>query len=259
LIRAFTSAVVSACVLGASFNIHVQAQSPSRVLAFDVVSIKENPRSGTGGSMRTTPDGGVRAQHVTTVALVAAAYGLNRYEMSGAPDWTRDVYYDVDARPPAQTSRAQAFTMVQAMLAERFKLVFHREDRSVDGFALLRGSNDKLGPGLRPSALDCLQARAATQKCREGGITADSMIAYGAPFSSVLNLIIGEVAAPVVDRTGLKGTYDIDLHWSNDLAAANDLPSIFTAVSEQLGLKLQPEKTTASIFVIDHIERPSEN
>ena len=229
----------------------------SAQLAFDVASIKENKALGTGGSMQLMAGGGLRAQHLPASALITIAYRVQRFQLIGAPDWIRDTYYDVIAKPAEARTREQTFDMLQALLADRFKLAAHRDNRQVDGFALVRLRRNALGPDMRPSSVDCEQAFSTTPRCKEGRITSASMKAIGVPMWSLLQLIIGEVGAPVSDDTGLTGTFDVDLRWSHEAAPSDDLRSIFTALQEQLGLKLERRRVTADMLIVDHIERPS--
>jgi uncharacterized protein (TIGR03435 family) len=230
---------------------------PSAQLEFDVASIKENKSLDAGGTMRLMPGGGITAQHLPARSYITIAYQLQPFQLIGAPDWTRETYYDITAKPAGSTTREQNFTMLQALLTDRFKLAFHRENRQLDGFALVRMRGDRLGPDLRPSTVDCEKAFATTPRCRGGGITSNTMKAVGVPMWSVLQLVISHVGAPVSDDTQLTGTFDVDLRWSNEVAPQDDLRSIFTALQEQLGLKLERRRVTAEVFVVDRIERPT--
>jgi uncharacterized protein (TIGR03435 family) len=226
---------------------------------FDVASIKESTSLETGGSLRLMPDGGIQARNIVARGLITIAYQLQPYQLVNAPGWTSEMRYDLDAKPKSAAPREQTFLMLQALLVDRFQLTFHRESRQVDGFALMRVRADQLGPELRVSDVDCSKAFAATPKCREGGITTDTMSAVGAPAWSLLQLVISKVGAPVSDETGLTGTYDFQLRWSNEVAPPDDRPSIFTALQEQLGLKLERRRVTTEVLVIDRLERPTPN
>ena len=230
---------------------------PSAQLEFDVASIKENKSLAAGGTMRLMPGGGITSQHLPARSFITIAYQLQPFQLIGAPDWTRETYYDITGKPAGSTTREQNFTMLQALLIDRFKLAFHRENRQLDGFALVRMRGDRLGPDLRPSTVDCEKAFATTPRCRGGGITSNTMKAVGVPIWSVLQLVISHVGAPVSDDTQLTGTFDVDLRWSNEVAPQDDLRSIFTALQEQLGLKLERRRVTAEVFVVDRIERPT--
>ena len=235
--------------------------APSAQLAFDVASIKENKTIADGGSMRLMPGGGINAEHIPARGLMTIAYHLQPFQLTGAPDWAAETYYDVIAKPAGAATRDQGFEMLQALLVDRFRLTFHRETRDVDGFALVQARPGALGPNLRRSTVDCENREifAATQRCKEGGINMSpagtSMKAVGSQIWSLLQVVIGQVHAPVSDDTQLSGPFDFDIQWSNDVASTNELPSIHTALQEQLGLKLEKRRVPAEMFIVDRFER----
>ena len=98
---------------------------------------------------------------------------------------------------------------------------------------------------------------ATTPKCRQGGITVDTLTVFGAPMWNLLQVVIAKVGAPVSDETGLTGTYDMQLRWSNEIAPGDDRPSIYTALQEQLGLRLERRRVTTEVLVVDRLERPT--
>ena len=233
-------------------------QRPSGQAAFDVASIKESKSLASGGGMRLMPDGGIRAQHIPARFLITIAFDLKGFQLIGAPDWLATTYYDVSAKPEGTATRAQTFAMLQQLLIDRFKLVYHREPREIDGYSLVQARPGTLGPNMKPSALDCSQPPAATTpRCREGRITETSMKGSGVSTWNLLLVLAAEIGAPIVDNTQLTGTFDVDLRWSTEMAPANDLPTISTAIQEQLGLKLERARVTSEAFIIDRIERPT--
>jgi uncharacterized protein (TIGR03435 family) len=147
--------------------------------------------------------------------------------------------------------------MMKTLLADRFKLSLHRETRQVDGFALVRMRPDAFGPGMRPSDVNCLNAEtvAATPRCRSGAITLTTMAAIGMPISTVSQLLVSRVHAPITDETALTGTFDVELRWSDEVAPTGDSPNIYTAIQEQLGLKLERRRVSTEVSVVDHLER----
>jgi uncharacterized protein (TIGR03435 family) len=149
--------------------------------------------------------------------------------------------------------------MLQALLRDRFRLAFRRESRQLDGFALVRMRANALGPNLTASAVDCEKDFSSTPQCRQGGITSDTMRAVGAPMWNLLQLVIGRVGAPVSDETQLAGAYDFDLRWSDDLVPSDDRPTIYTALQEQLGLKLERRRVMSEMVVVERMERASPN
>jgi len=231
----------------------------SAQLAFDVASVKENKNLADGGSLQLMPGGGLRAAHIPARALVTVAYSLDGYQLIGASDWAATTYYDVNARPAGAATREQTLQMLQTLLATRFKLASHREQRRLGGFALTRVRPDALGPNLRRSDVDCENSDvfAATPRCRQGGITLTTLKAAGSPIWTLLQVIKSHMRAPVSDETGLDGPFDIDLHWSNDVAPADDVPTMTGALRDQLGLKLERRDVEVDVFIVDHMERPT--
>lgn len=227
--------------------------------AFEVASIRENTSLDAGGTMRLMPEGGMRAVHIPARSLITIAYQLQPFQLVGEPEWARTTYYDIEAKPAGPATREQTYVMMQTLLMDRFKLAFHRENRQLDGFALVRARADSLGPNLKPSTVDCEKAFAEVPRCRQGYLRSDSMVAVGTPIWSLLQVVIAQVRAPVSDDTQLSGPFDFDLHWSNEIAPAGDRPSIYTALQEQLGLKLERRRVVSEVFVVDHLERASPN
>jgi uncharacterized protein (TIGR03435 family) len=138
-------------------------------------------------------------------------------------------------------------------------LRFHRESKELDGYSLVMVRAGQLGPSLHRSSVDCEKAFATTPtRCREGFFTTGGTFkTVGAPIYTLVNIIVSQVRAPVLDRTQLSGPFDLDLRWSPDLTGTDDATSIFTALKEQLGLKLERTRVPTEMFVIDHVERPT--
>jgi uncharacterized protein (TIGR03435 family) len=243
------------------------AQNPALVGAqFDVVSIKLNasgPMAGSGG--RELPDGSRIFTNRPIATIVAAAAPEPVFEVLGLPDWTKTERYDIQAKPvpDSHPTREQRAEMMRNLLLDRLKLVAHVEERTRDGFALILVRGDgRLGPELKRSSLDCLGADGP----RCGGRMRPGVIERtGVLLEAFAGTLAGFAGGPVTNRTGLTGFYDLTLHFAernlnaDPNAPPDDAPSIFTALQEQLGLKLVPEKTTVKVFVIDHIERPTPN
>jgi uncharacterized protein (TIGR03435 family) len=186
--------------------------------------------------------------------LIAFAYQLDAKQIVGAPTGSDDRPYDidgvadVDGRPDVQ----QMQWMFQELLASRFKLVFHREKRNLPVYAILVA---KGGPKLIKSASAASDYTEFSSNTGEIRITNKSM-------AEIAGLMRFVVDRPVVDQTGLAGRFDFVLKWTPDGAETSDPnapPELFTAIQEQLGLKLEPVKAPVDVLVIDHVERPSEN
>ena len=246
---------IHAAVTGLAFLALFSAVSaqPARV-EFDVASVKENRSQQRGGMLRFTPDGGIQARRMRVSIFITVAFELQPYQLVGAPDWSQGTYYDLQAKPVRPVTRERSREMLQSLLLERFRLSFHREMRELDGFRLVRSSDRRLGPNLQRSAFDCEQSP-TTLECSEGGITREWMKATGSPIWSLIQMLAGVVGAPVIDETGLQEKYDLELWWSNDLNAAADQTSIFTALREQLGLRLERHRVPVDLFIVDRLER----
>ena len=256
-----------------------QAQAPAATSiqppSFDVISVKPNKTSiGSHGLIITefTTDG-FRGTNVPVHTLLLQAYGLHEGESFGEPAWANSEVFDIEAKVAGPDVAAfskldsdQLQAMLRQILAERFGLVAHRETRELPVYAL---SVAKGGPKLKESVID----PSVSANARRGGGVRMSMgmiAAHECTIPYFLSMLSRQLGRSIIDRTGLAGNYDFTLRWSPDNGAttssndsagtqADALPSIFSAVQEQLGLKLESTKAPASVLVIDHLERPSQN
>lgn len=250
---------------------------PSGGLQFEVVSIKPNKSGpGSGGGMSYQPDGTFTMTNQPIDSIILAASPVPVREVSGLPNWAKADRYDIIAKPPAGSSKKERQEMMRNMFIERMKLVGHVEERERTTLALMVARADgRLGPQLTPSTLDC--ARPPSADARPASPERDdaqhrcgmsmghgSIVSGGITMDRLVNSLSGLAGALVNDRTGLKGDYAVTLRFtppglSTDVAPPDDAPQFVTALQEQLGLKLQPERTRVAVFIIDHIERPTPN
>jgi len=232
--------------------------------AFDVVSVRPN-KSGPGPvSMRRLPGVGFEAGNVTPRDLFLFAYDIQRPYLVGLPGWAESERFDIVAR--VSSGGNVEMTMLRGILEDRFKVAVHRETREMPVYALVLARPDgRLGPQLRRSQVDCLSTTPAPappsagdqSKCtpRNGpGLT----VAAGRPISALLFFLVGQVQRAVIDRTGLTGTWDIELQFNPD-SPDDPRPSLFTALQEQLGLRLESSTAPVQVLVVDRIERPTDN
>jgi uncharacterized protein (TIGR03435 family) len=268
----------------------IAAGQPQSGAQFDVVSIKLNTNSQPGSQQPPVerPDGGFRMTRVPVMTLIARAYPpAIPTEMIGLPDWVRNEYYGVSAT--SSLSRATAedrVTMMRSMLAERFKLVAHIEQREQQTFDLVLARRDgRLGSGLTQSTTECndvppqaLPSRAdfsqppppCTLRMVGSMLRPSSQaqlgdVLEGAPIARLADLLRVSAGRVVVDKTGLAGSYHVTLNYDMMAArrppsvtpAPDSAPAVFTAIQEQLGLKLEPSRTPRDTLIIDHIERPT--
>ncbi len=229
--------------------------------AFDVVTIKRNV-SGEGGSIGMQPGGRFRAINANVLFMISTMYrtpgGARLFpsQIIGLPAWATTERYDIIGKVGEQLAgrtvqdqfRNMA-PMVQSMLEDRFKLQLHHETQPMPTYALVVAKPNV----LRLSTTDC---RATPDKCRIESIPGHYS-AVSLRMNDLLIFLSNAVERVVTDRTGLQGSYDIDIDWAAE--PGSDKPSIFTAVQEQLGLKLEFERAPVDVVVIDHIERPTED
>jgi uncharacterized protein (TIGR03435 family) len=205
------------------------------------------------------------ARGATLNFLIQYAYRVKPNEISGGPKWIDSEKYEIEGRTNADENKdndEKILLMVQAALADRFKLKWRRETKELPIFELVVGKN---GPKLKPAK------DPSNSGSRGGGLATPTNLrsfrSTGATMASLASQLSRIVGRTVIDRTGLDGRFDLTLEWSGDSqalgpgAAASDPtgPSLFTAVQEQLGLRLESTKGPVQIFVIDSAEKPSEN
>lgn len=249
--------VAAAALIAVASAVALHAQ-----LSFEVATIRPSTMVYAGGSMGPKP-GRYVAQNVAAVALIAVSHNLKFNQILGGPPWIRtDRYFIEGTTGAAEVTPEQAQEMIRSLLANRFKLRAHRETRPRDGFALVRVSGERLGPSMQPSTLNCRDPKAVRPQGSRVtcGLThlPGSFIAGDIPMSVIADLLAGITERAVEDRTRIFGTFDVELKWDPGVEPS-DLPSIFTAVQEQLGLRLQREEMPSEVLIIDHIERPTEN
>ena len=252
--------------------------------AFDVASIKPNTSGEFLGRFGYEPGGQLVVVNNAVRNLIRSAYSLQNYQILGGPAWMTSDRYDISARAGGDPSQEQLRLMLRRLLSERFKLVARMETREIPIYALVGAKPDRsLGPGLRRAAVDCLAITAAAEKRGvapelpqpQGNRPACGtrsmpglMMGAGVSMSDFARNLAGPADRLVVDKTGLTGSWDFDLTYALDQPVPNipglpppppDAAPLFTALQEQLGLKLEPQRAPVEVLVIVSIERPSEN
>jgi uncharacterized protein (TIGR03435 family) len=266
--------------------------------SFEVASIKPN-RSADAHFWISFDPARFRVTGTTTKQLIGLAYNMKDFQISGGAGWISSEKYDIDAKledpvadsvgedfqklPPDQRRKQMGLMLqsVQSLLADRFKLKVSRETKELPVYALVVA---KSGPKLQeakpgdtyPNGIKGPDGIARPGMMRAGR---GQLAGQAIPMGSLIMMLSQQLARPVLDQTGLKGKYDIALQWSPDQSPAGMVqgpdsgklgpenvpppdtsgPSLFTAIQEQLGLKLESTKGPVEVIVIDHIERPSEN
>jgi uncharacterized protein (TIGR03435 family) len=239
LIRAVVSLVV--CISGVVYG-----------QQFEVASIKpSNAEAGSSGI--SSGNGRLTASNVTLKRCIMGAYAVGPNQVFGGPDWLDSDRFDILAKAEEPVGDHALMAMLQTLLAERFKLALHREARPISVYVLEIAKN---GPKLEKG--DGLGAKTSNGR--------GNIVATNASMDRFAEILSRQMDLPVVNQTGLDGVFNVKLQWTPESAtakppdgAALDGPSVFTAIQEQLGLRLHAQKAPVEVLVIDHVERPSEN
>ena len=256
----------------------LSAQAPDPNLKFEVASIRlmneDGNVTGRGGGPNLTTGGSYFNHSGQIYILIQQAYQVPPIRLLGGPAWMRSDSdpYRISAKVPDGVERTpeNMRTMIKALLVDRFKLVVHEEEREVPVYALVFARADKaFGPKLRPFPAAHCQATPSDPECasRLGSpslptATSRTIRARNTEFERVAPFLTNIVGRPIIDRTELTGRYDWDVTFAPEAAVAagpSELPSLFTALQEQVGLKLQPERAPMRVVVVDSIARPTEN
>ncbi len=212
--------------------------------AFELASVRPN-RSGDSSSRFNTGNGSIHSANVSLRDLIKWAYSVKDYQVVG-PDWLSSQKFDIVAKAPPSDTDDQLMPMLQALLAKRFTLAIHRETKERAVYALVAGKN---GPSLHE-----VEAGPEHSSGARGSLSGQKM-----SMSQLADSLSRHVDLPVLNTTGIEGVFNIELKWAPDEDNANG-PSIFTALQEQLGLKLEQRKGPMEFVVVDHAERvPTEN
>jgi len=256
---------------------------------FEVASVKLNKSGDGNGNMRGLGSDRVVATNMPVRPMITFAYQVAGYQLIGGPGWLTTDRYDINAKMEAPPPSVQPFVpgsttpnamqlALRGLLEDRFKLKMHRETRELDIYALVMARpGGGPGAGLKPTTQDCAAAVAAAQKpgappfgapgspfC--GISSTPGRIRFGGlPASSFATALAGAAGRMVVDRTGLTGSWDFELAFAAENRGPDappadpNAPSFFTAIQEQLGLKLDSTKGPVEVLVIDSVERPVED
>ena len=223
-----------------------QAPTPT---AFEVVSVRPSPPN--HGYTAISPFGSDRftATNASLSYLIQLAFSIDgRHQLSGAPDWLDSEFFDINAKAAdgSHLSYEELQPLLQQLLQQRFHLVAHRETRNLPGYVLVVAKGD---PKLHITRGGAPYGYIFSGKLRLQNSDIDALAAT----------LLSPVGRPVVNKTGIKGNYDIKLDYAEGETNPT-LPTIFTAIQEQLGLKLESEKVPIQMLIIDHVDKtPTEN
>jgi uncharacterized protein (TIGR03435 family) len=284
---ALTTPVWAQAPLAPSPAVH-ERQAAGDKVAFDVASVRPNKSGGGRHSLNLgLPGGRVKGINVSLAGLMTAAYQISANRIFGAPAWFDSEQFDIEATSEGNSTVDQNRLRLQSLLADRFKLASHHETRKLPVYALVLSKPGKLGPQLHlndekcdpspPAASPDFPASGGTTPSLNCGDTSGeatlSVVRYSGrkiAMSQFLATLTGSpttpnVDRPIVDRTGLSGAIDFSIEFApasradGGASGSTAPPSLFTALQEQLGLKLESQTGPVDVLVIDHIEEPSEN
>jgi uncharacterized protein (TIGR03435 family) len=271
-----TAAVVYVCVSAiATAWSQAHAQAPS----FEVATIKLSDAPPNSGALLTYPSPGrMSITNFSLRMLIGSAFGPELgqgYQVAGGPDWLEKDRFVVVGQAAGTATRSDMIAMLRTMIVERFGLKYHVESKDVDAYALVLDRTDgKLGPKLQKWDGTCngkepppAQPNSTGPRCA-AFFRPPGLVMRGVTMTVLANMLSAQITnlgRPVVDKTGLSGEFDFDLETTfaplaaNAGAADTAAPTVFVALREQLGLKLDPARAGVKVLVVDSAQRPTEN
>jgi bla regulator protein blaR1 len=258
---------------------------------FEVASVKPAAPDQRGMFIRPGANGGININNMPVKEMITLAWRIQPYQITGGPSWIESARFDIEATGNHKLNRDEMPLMIQSLLADRFQLKVHHETKELPIYALVLANKDgKLGPQLSESKEgSCTQfdpskpppppdpGKPPVMGCGGMMMGIDRVTAAAIEVSQLAPMLSRTLGRTVVDKTGLTGKFDINMQWTPDQAQLQSLPgggappglpqpqfdpngpTLFTALQEQLGLKLESQKGPVDILVIDHVEKPSEN
>jgi bla regulator protein BlaR1 len=273
------AAVAGPIVIGLLNPPRSRAQSPAGAAApksFEVASIKPAAPGGRGAQFMMAPGGRVNIKNINVKFLIQQAYQVRDFQIAGGPGWLSSDRYDIVAKAEGdeQVNPEQMRTMMQGLLADRFKLAIHRETKELPVYTLVVGKN---GPKLKETP--DTEGVPGPDGVRRGGMQVRMgrglINGQGMTMEMLATQLANQLGRTVIDKTGLKGGYEVKLEWTPEqgegpaiqreggadapATTADSGPTIFTALQEQLGLRLESTKGPVTIIVIDSVEKATEN
>jgi uncharacterized protein (TIGR03435 family) len=215
--------------------------------AFDTASIKRSSPDLGGFDRENYQNGLLRMSNVTLKMLIRFAYTISEPQIIGGPKWIDETRFDIFARADYKASDTELLSMLQPLLADRFHLVLRPATRTLQGYALTVAKGGIRAPVSDPA------------KRPSSNTTRTSMNVSGFPLSLFAIRLSPYLGKPVADLTGDNRTFDFNLKWAEDGDPNSDAPSLFTALEEVVGLKLEARKVPVSVLVVERAELPAEN
>ena len=281
--------LIGAVLLLAGYGLSAQSETKP---AFEVASVKRNTSGVQRQMVRALPGGRLTTENSSVMMLIQNAYAVQLYQVVGGPDWIKTEGYDIDAKPEGQIDRQKVWPMLQTLLAERFHLSLHRETHELPVFVLTAAKGgikvsqppkDSVCPPMdaaapakapgTPGALPCGMVRISISLVTAG----IKMDGTRIPMAELVRTLAGIMGRPVIDKTGFTGEFEINAEFERDESTAglpprhsgpvspdaphpdSNVPSIFAAIQEHFGLKLESAKGPVEVLVVDRLERPTAN
>jgi uncharacterized protein (TIGR03435 family) len=221
---------------------------------FEVASIKPSDAENGNSSSMNTGHGRIDGNNVTLKRCIMGAYGVGPNQVVGGPEWLDSDRFQIAAKAEQPVGDRLLMTMLQALLAERFKLALHHESRPIQAYVM------EVNKGGRE--LEKGDGQGSKTSNGRGDI-----VAINATMDRFAEILSRQMDLPVVNHTGLEGVFNLKLKWTPDNTkpvktgegAMPEGPTIYTAIQEQLGLRLHAQKVPVDVIVIDHVEKPSAN
>ena len=228
------------------------ALAASLAQSFEVTSIRPNTTS-TGRSSERSNPGHVIAENITVSSMLQHAFRVREFQILGGPGWMKTDGYDVNAATgtPKDLNDQELRPYWVSMLIGRFGLKYHPDSKEMSVYALVVAKGG--------TKLIAHPDTGNTSTNASNGNGKSSLNSTNISMVRLAEMLSGRMGQQVIDRTSLEGVYDLKLEWAPNPSAESTIPSIFTALQEQLGLKLESTKAPVEMIVIDSLERPSEN
>src|SRR5688572_7471540 len=272
--------LVGLTLIGSSVFVGAQGPAPGAPTPmFDVASIRQNTSGDQEATVRVEPGGRMTIRNNTLFNIIRNAYTVQGFQIVGGPPWINTDRWDITAKAETEVPQPQLRLMLQNLIADRFKATVRPERRELPVYALVVARPDgRLGPQLNPAAVDCAALAAAVGRtgaplppAQPSGrpscgtrISGGMLMAGATLMTDFARNLSGSTGRIIVNKTGLPGRYDLELKWTPEqlpapAADSLDTASLFAAIQEQLGLRLEATRAPVDVLVIDSAERPTED
>lgn len=242
-----TTSILPAALMAMASVYPSTGQTPN---SFEAAAIHPDFSGNEGSVIDLEPAGRLTVTNSTLKTLIRAAYGVQNDQIIGGPKWLDTDRYDIEAKTSGPVPQNRERPLMQNLLTDRFKLRVHRESRELTVYLLEVAKN---GPLFRKNTSGSGSIHT------NHGRGKNQISVTGISIGQFAGMLAKEMGRGIIDKTGLRGNYDFSLEWDPDQIAGSPVPSVFAALQEQMGLKLESQKATVDVLVIDSAEKASEN